>query len=281
MMINTYRLVSGSLVGIDAGFFTFPAGEWSFDPNCIASGDHIVVDVRGSATDDLLKAREVAQGAHARGARATLLLPYLPAARSDHDEVMGVMAYAAIVRDAFDEVVTIDPHSPVGVAAYGATVADHTELVIEALNTQPDFAADLAGVIAADKSGSAHAARTAEALGVEMFQALKHRDPTTGALSGFSCDPLPDHGTFLVVDDICDGGGTFLGLADVAGVEASRMGLWVTHGVFSGSALDRLSSAFSWIASSDSFRTLNVAERSVCHQVPVLDTLVRSVAPRL
>jgi len=36
-----------------------------------------------------------------------------------------------------------------------------------------------------------------------------------------------------VVDDICDGGGTFIGLADLLDERAMRADLYVTHGLFS------------------------------------------------
>ncbi len=42
-------------------------------------------------------------------------------------------------------------------------------------------------------------------------------------------------GKYLVVDDICDGGGTFLGLADKFWKQTSisTLDLYVTHGIFS------------------------------------------------
>lgn len=277
MMIKTYRMEDRHLAPFDPGFFTFPAGEWTLDDATIHDGDHIVVEVRGTDVVDLMKARLVAQVVSTRQGKATLLLPYLPAARSDHDDVMGVEAYASMVRDVFDEIITIDPHSEVAQLAYGATVVDHTALVLEALRHDEDFSGGLVGVIAADKSGSLHAQHVAEALGVPIFQALKHRDPATGKLSGFTCESLPEEGNLLIVDDICDGGGTFLGLADATGIRSDRMGLWVTHGIFSGNALDRLAFTFAWLATTDSFRYLNAGERRFCTQVPVFDTLVSAL----
>jgi len=62
----------------------------------------------------------------------------------------------------------------------------------------------------------------------------KHRDPQTGKLSGFKLvagDVKDKH--CLIVDDICDGGGTFVGISKVlreAG--AKSVSLCVTHGLF-------------------------------------------------
>lgn len=62
----------------------------------------------------------------------------------------------------------------------------------------------------------------------------KHRDPETGKLSGFTI-PGGDLGgaPCVIVDDICDGGGTFLGLAkELKAKGAGPLRLAVTHGLF-------------------------------------------------
>jgi len=69
-----------------------------------------------------------------------------------------------------------------------------------------------------------------------IVQCLKHRDSKTGKLSGFECtEPEKVIGKVcLILDDICDGGGTFIGLAEVlkeAG--ATEVDLAVTYGLFS------------------------------------------------
>lgn len=75
------------------------------------------------------------------------------------------------------------------------------------------------------------------------FQCYKKRDPETGQLSGFEvndyhpdCKPgqLQNQYDVLIVDDICDGGGTFVGLAkELRKAGAKRVNLFVTHGIFS------------------------------------------------
>lgn len=72
-------------------------------------------------------------------------------------------------------------------------------------------------------------------LGIEptVIECGKHRDMKTGKLTGFSC-PLEVPLHCIIVDDLCDGGGTFVGLAEVlrkAG--AKRVDLIVYHGIFS------------------------------------------------
>lgn len=240
-------------------FFSFPGGEWSLlpvgEPRVFDSTDTLVIILRGADPVDIIKAGVAAGWAHPNFVRVVLALPYLPAARSDHDDVMGAQTYADIINSmCFARVITTDPHSAVAADFYDRlSIVDHTPWVLGAVKAW-DMVDDrpLTGVIAADKSGGMHAATIADALGVPMFQALKHRDEATGKLTGFSVDPLPTTGRLLVVDDICDGGGTFMGLAGVANVSPSRLGLWVTHGIFSGKAPEILPTAFGFIATTSS-----------------------------
>lgn len=64
----------------------------------------------------------------------------------------------------------------------------------------------------------------------------KVRDAQTGELKGFHADIklCYDHSDVLIVDDICDGGGTFVGLAkELRSKGAKKVYLFVTHGIFS------------------------------------------------
>jgi ribose-phosphate pyrophosphokinase len=86
-------------------------------------------------------------------------------------------------------------------------------------------------------------------------QCSKVRDTSTGALKGFS---IESHGvnlpyeSVLIVDDICDGGGTFVGLAkELRKAGAKKVFLFVTHGIFSKSVpLDGIDQIFT----TDSYR---------------------------
>jgi ribose-phosphate pyrophosphokinase len=110
------------------------------------------------------------------------------------------------------------------------------------------------GIIAPDKGSIKRATDVARACHIPVYLAEKHRDPDTGRLSEFTCEPLPDEGKFLVVDDICDGGGTFMGLANATGLPMERLGLYVSHGVFSGQA-ENLFAYFDEIWTTDSLQS--------------------------
>lgn len=71
---------------------------------------------------------------------------------------------------------------------------------------------------------------------IPVLLAGKTRDEKTGALSGFYIEEaVKTYKKALIVDDICDGGGTFIGLAEAIrklnpGIE---LYLYVSHGIFS------------------------------------------------
>lgn len=62
----------------------------------------------------------------------------------------------------------------------------------------------------------------------------KHRDPETGKLSGFEIkeNEYRDGTPMLVYDDLCDGGGTFIGIADILKqLNPPSISLAVTHAI--------------------------------------------------
>jgi ribose-phosphate pyrophosphokinase len=73
------------------------------------------------------------------------------------------------------------------------------------------------------------------ALSHPVARCIKKRDPQTGKLSGFELvNGDVQRATVIIVDDICDGGGTFAGIAKTLRTAgASHVVLCVTHGVFS------------------------------------------------
>ena len=84
-----------------------------------------------------------------------------------------------------------------------------------------------------------------------VIQAWKRRDTATGKLTGFDFDQFAMSRIaedviaprFLVVDDLCDGGGTFIGLATEINYtmeERINLDLYVTHGLFSKGTTDLL-----------------------------------------
>ncbi len=173
-----------------------------------------------------------------------------PARGQDRGLPFGAKVYADVLNGFhIDQVIAFDPHSPVIVGLVDRlTVVPSEQVVHDAVLAGSDYS----GIIAPDKGAVARASLVADTAGLPLFRAEKHRNPDTGKLDGFSCEPLPETGRLLVVDDICDGGGTFMGLAGSTGLPKERLGLWVSHGVFSGRA-PQLADHFGEIVTTDSY----------------------------
>ena len=89
---------------------------------------------------------------------------------------------------------------------------------------------------------------------LQIVKCDKERDVATGKLSGFTvyADDLEGK-TCFIVDDICDGGGTFLGLAKkLKEKNAGDLVLIVSHGIFSNGLLE-LDKVFDEVYTTDSF----------------------------
>lgn len=237
--------------------FTFPAGE-AF----IKGGEdntlpvvYQLADLRGADSHELFQLAMWASVCRDREESFSIILPYLPGARDDRGTPGGAVVYAEFLNQLeADRIITLDPHSPLMPGFLkNLTVFPVERIIKRQLGNRGDYYSHpYVGVIAPDKGAVDRAQSAATVLGVPLFKAEKLRDFESGKLSGFSCEPLPKEGKLLIVDDICDGGGTFLGLAEVTGLPRERLDLWVTHGVFS-KGLSDLSAAFDQIHTTDSY----------------------------
>ena len=231
--------------------FKFPGGEWHLrlpaEPETPA-----YARVNGCTADDLVLLGLWADSAHQAGHRVIAHIPYLPAARADRGTPFGAKVYANMINAAgLDEVVVFDPHSPVAPSlVQNVRIVYSAEVLAEVLREAGE-ADSYRAVLAPDKGAVERASKAADALGLPLFTATKTRDFDTGKLTSFEVPQLPRSGRILVVDDICDGGGTFRGLATAAGIGRDRLGLWVSHGIFSGAA-GELTGHFAQIFTTDS-----------------------------
>ncbi len=231
--------------------FKFPGGEWHLrlpaEPEIPA-----YARVNGCTADDLVLLGLWADSAHQAGHRAIAHIPYLPAARADRGTPFGARVYANMINAAgLDEVVVFDPHSPVAPGlVQNIRIVYSAEVLADVLREAGEADA-YSAVLAPDKGAVERASKAADALGLPLFTATKTRDFDTGKLTSFEVPQLPRSGRILVVDDICDGGGTFRGLATAAGIGRDRLGLWVSHGIFSGAA-GELTGHFAQIFTTDS-----------------------------
>lgn len=226
--------------------FTFPGGELQVQipelPHAI-TGD-VTVLARLQSADDfvrLLLTTEVLSRVHRAGPKH-LVIPYFPYARQDRvmqrAEAFSLKAVARVINAlGYDDVVTCDPHSDVTpalvdnlqVVAQVDLVGGHEELC--ALLREP-----LAIVVAPDAGAAKKAFAVAQRFSLPLVTASKVRNTSTGGISGTEVTTGPSLAgrDAVIVDDICDGGRTFIELAKVLRTNgARRVFLSVTHGIFS------------------------------------------------
>jgi ribose-phosphate pyrophosphokinase len=208
-----------------------------------------------------------------------LVLPFVPGARQDRLNDTGDYLFTAksiakeINMRGFPSVTVLDPHSEVTPA-----LIDRCRVVHAADCINPP-AGKYAAVISPDAGAEKRAGLVAKKLGVPLIHAWKTRDVGTGLIDGFGFDSealeqcAADNQRVLVVDDICDGGGTFVGLAQAVAKEGFispiDLHLWTTHGIYS-KGIAGLGRHFSHIYCSDSIiadRTGLTAEALVCKKL--------------
>ncbi|MFA4082794.1 phosphoribosyltransferase family protein [Mycobacteroides salmoniphilum] len=187
-----------------------------------------------------------------------LVMPFLPSARGDKDAPCPAHTNARLAAlSGITGVITIDPHSPVWLdtlRAVNPTIAAHVidmaQVVTAAVN-----AGDYLGVIGPDAGSLRRASSVAAQLELPVFVADKKRDPATGQLLGYAppVEVQNRPGRYLVVDDICDGGGTFALLAQGLGGQFD-LDLWVTHGGFT-KGTDVLTDNYRTVHTTDSLRS--------------------------
>lgn len=223
----------------EPALFLFPGGEPHavIDPHRVA-GERVWIECPFLDPVDFLyflATVDAVQRCHPR--RLGLYIPYFPGARQDHP-VLGTPYTLGIFADMVnalraDAVVVVDPHSPAVASALYCCEEIAAAEILKGLDRKYN------GLICPDSGARRRVKDVSEALGgLPILPGSKLRDGATGKLSGFHVQPPSVMGRYLVVDDICDGGGTFIGLADAfratgSLADASILDLYVTHGIFS------------------------------------------------
>lgn len=247
--------------------FVFSGGEPHIkiteQPN---SGETVMITNRIKSFNDLGLVLLAADALRRMGVEnLELCIPYFPAARQDRLMVPGEPLSVKVMADlingvGFNKVIIVDPHSEVTPALLNKVeVVSNHEFIQAALEKLGEKVKG-ANLISPDGGAAKKIFSLAKFLGgVPVVEAGKVRDVKTGKLKDFRVyeDDLAGK-PCVVVDDICDGGGTFLGLAEALKAKnAGELFLIVTHGLFSkGSA--ELKKHYSKIICSDSFSDLNL-----------------------
>ena len=208
-----------------------------------------------------------------------LVVPYFLGARSDRKFQDGGVNYlkqviCPIINSLnFSKVTTLDPHSDVLEACLNNfEKVNNFTLVDEALSYLiGDDEEDQIVLVSPDAGAYKKVFDVAKFMKIEkIITATKVRDLKTGAIIRTEIPVLDQHNKlkYVIVDDICDGGRTFIELA--LAIKASRptaeVYLIVTHGIFS-AGFEHLRSVIDGIFTTNSYQ--DIAEQDYVKQVNV------------
>lgn len=170
-----------------------------------------------------------------------LIIPYFPYARQDRvtepNTAFSLKVVAKLINDlGFDEVVSCDVHSDVTPALVdNMRVVSQVDLITKHNPALDAFIRrEVTCIIAPDAGAVKKASTVAAHYKLPTFQASKVRDVSTGEITATKIyDDMRSY-ECLIVDDICDGGRTFVELAKaLRSSGASKVYLYATHGIFS------------------------------------------------
>lgn len=222
---------------------TFPGGEeyvkipskLPLDPGKIT----VHADIRASSDVMVLLMLTDALRRYARGYKTVFVLnmPYLPYARQDRvcakGESFSLKVFTNLINNLkYNRVLITDCHSDVGLALLDNVVHTSQQQVMTLGVKTHNMLSACDVIIAPDAGASKKAQALADAYGKPMVQCSKTRNSDgsiTVTVLGYVTDKV-----CLVVDDICDGGGTYLALAGaLKNEDPKELQLAVTHGLFS------------------------------------------------
>jgi len=175
-------------------------------------------------------------------------MPYAPYARQDRvcnaGEALGISAFAKIINSMeYNAVYVSDPHSDVSPAVLDRChVRTQAELFLPFFSDYDIPRQELIYLVSPD-AGAAKKTRECFKLikmihqNVKVVYANKVRNTETGEITETNLaesEKIEEGAHFIVVDDICDGGRTFIDLGKVLKTyKPKSLRLHVTHGIFS------------------------------------------------
>jgi ribose-phosphate pyrophosphokinase len=274
--MKTLNLINQKDSDIDYEMFTFPDGQPHIKiqpPKKYINEVRIVARI-ASPSDLLLVlcAQDVLERLEVQ--RTELFCSYLLGARMDRVMSLGEPFTLKVILgllSGFTKVEVFDPHSEatsqinswpnVSSQSNSKFVGEVLELISIRADTQGK---DII-LVSPDEGASSKTGELSRRYQLPWTQALKVRDPETGRLSAPTVD-LDDFkgANVLIVDDICDGGGTFIQLAEVLKQKnAGKLFLVVSHGIFSKGISPLVINGFEQIYTTNSYQDFKVRDNKL------------------
>ena len=232
---------------LPVSFLGFSGGERHVQLGEFARVENFVIRANLQKADDVFDLLLLADALNAAftAPRLNIEIPYLPYARQDRvcapGQAFSLNVMAGLIEQiqGLEKLVVWDCHSPVGVDLTGALNVPAEDIMkadkaFLALINAPDSV-----LICPDKGAVKRTQNIAMNLGLDaplpIIYCEKVRDPATGQIlrTEVKADNLAGK-TAIITDDICDGGFTFIKIAEILKEKnVDQVVLFVTHGIFS------------------------------------------------
>ncbi len=229
-----------TIANVDVEFLTFPAGETFFKiKNDLHKLDAIIIDWKYENDSEIFQIYNLLDYVSHKHCQTIIInAPYLPHARQDRYTGVGqpfslkVLIEGIIKFSGKNKVIinTLDVHSEVG-----KRLCEETLSRVILINSYPRNIRTGYDYYVAPDAGSILRVEVLAPDKNKILRCEKTRDPNTGRLSAPKIPDVDLKGkNLLIIDDICDGGGTFEMLAqELKRHGAKTVDLFVSHCIMS------------------------------------------------
>ncbi len=205
---------------------------------------HLLVSAKINNSDnliDLLLINNALENHYGESILLNIEIPYMPYARQDRvcaeGQAFSLQLMSQLLRTMnIGYLVTWDCHSQVGIELTGAFNVSATEIIKTSEALVSILQDSYSVLVCPDKGALVRCKDLQQQLEInEMIMSEKRRDPSTGQITHTEVlvDDLTGK-TAVITDDICDGGYTFIKIAEqLKEKNAEKVILYVTHGIFS------------------------------------------------
>ncbi|MES2983975.1 MAG: ribose-phosphate diphosphokinase [Pseudomonadota bacterium] len=232
--------------GKEIQHFNFPGGECHVRLGDISIGDTVAIIAHLYNADDILRLLLSVNAIRTVNPHAVidLTLPYFPYARQDRVCNPGEAFSAKVMADlinsmALRQVRICDPHSQITVDLIERCHVIGQADILAGSAVEQLIREKSLTLISPDKGAAVRIQPVlhylqAQGIAADSCFCTKVRDPLTGEITKTDIPENVAGKDFIMIDDICDGGRTFIELAKVLKEHgAGALYLYVTHGIFS------------------------------------------------
>lgn len=273
--MKTINLARQDYSGINYKIHKFPDGQVQLEiTECLCNfKDDLKVITRLCNGNDLFLLLQLDDILKRNGIRYDLFISYLISGRCDRLFNYGQAITVDVVTNLLSslycrKIEILEPHSDR--STLGNNVTGLTNYILE--NTNIEFPCNIALPDRGSLDRTFDLIRDWNERGIIVCS--KVRDPKTNKLSGFKVENTMDyvegHPIYLI-DDLCDGGGTFLGLAEkLRELNPKSLNLMITHSIQS-EGLVKVSNVYDRVYTTNSFYDWDLID--ISDNIEVIDVL--------